>query len=73
MPHLSLQQLATAGLASQGRATIMADGMNDEERGWIAATMNPNGTATVDTAEACRRAVRSYYDRNKATGDDAEE
>lgn len=66
------EQLARAGLASQGRATIMADGMTDEERGWIAETML-FGQATMLTADACRRAVRSYYDRNKATGDEAED
>lgn len=50
----------------------MAEGMNDTERETIAATM-VDGKATADTADACRRAVRMYYDRNKATGDEAED
>lgn len=62
-----LRRLAAAGLASQGRAACVAEGMNDDERGLIAATMTPEGFATPDTAAACRQAIKSYYERNKAT------
>lgn len=68
----SPRQLAVWGLASQGRATVMANEMTDEECGWIAATM-VGGLATTETKDACLRAVKSYYERNKATGDEAED
>lgn len=72
LADLESKQRAVAGLASQGRATIIANGMDADELALIAASMTPDGKATDATAAACQQAIRSYYDRNKATGDEVE-